>query len=83
MELLLPGPDCCTNINISCSVQILCLQEVQEDHFLEQMFPVLTDMGEVLNINRCQNSCNEPAADNITVRIIFPYGGTRLQKMKN
>ncbi|XP_051722867.1 protein angel homolog 1 [Ctenopharyngodon idella] len=24
---------------------ILCLQEVQEDHFLEQMFPVLTDMG--------------------------------------
>ncbi|XP_067312381.1 protein angel homolog 1 [Pseudorasbora parva] len=24
---------------------ILCLQEVQEDHFLEQMYPVLTDMG--------------------------------------
>ncbi|XP_058605593.1 protein angel homolog 1 isoform X2 [Onychostoma macrolepis] len=24
---------------------IICLQEVQEDHFLEQIYPVLTDMG--------------------------------------
>ncbi|XP_065123472.1 protein angel homolog 1 isoform X2 [Paramisgurnus dabryanus] len=24
---------------------IVCLQEVQEDHFLEQMYPVLTEMG--------------------------------------
>ncbi|XP_016334613.1 protein angel homolog 1-like, partial [Sinocyclocheilus anshuiensis] len=23
---------------------IICLQEVQEDHFLEQIYPVLTDM---------------------------------------
>lgn len=44
-----------SNIIISFFVQIICLQEAQEDHFLEQIYPVLTDMGEERNINSCQN----------------------------
>ncbi len=71
-----------SNIIISSFVQIICLQEVQEDHFVEQIYPVLTDMGEEPNINSCLNLWMNEWSIYIVLYCVLLYTQSALQSYR-